>query len=146
MLEEEKLSLPIKEALREIGGKTHTFWFDWGPAGKPVVVGVWSLAQKPLPYKVNGIFEVIVFSLRKSVLLDVDVFCIRWLLFYFASTFRKKKERKRSKYRSLWQLNFYPGHHCSIPWPSPLEDFRYFSCNSKECKKEFNASAYRYMH
>ena len=21
---------------------------------------------------------------------------------------------------------------CSIPWPSPLEDFRYFSCNSKE--------------
>ena len=75
--------------LREMGGKTHTFWFDWGPAGEPVVVGVQSLAQKPLPYKVNGVFEVIVFCLRKSVLLDVDVFCIRWLLFCFASIFRK---------------------------------------------------------
>ena len=83
-------------ALREIGGKTHTFWFDWGPAGEPVVVGVRSLAQKPLPYKVNGVFEVIVFCLRKSVLLDVDVFCIRWLLFCFASIFRKKKKKKKS--------------------------------------------------
>ena len=34
------------------------------------------------------------------------------------------------------------GRICSIPWPSPLEDFHYFSCNSKEWKKEFNASAY----
>ena len=81
-------------SLREIGGKTHTFWFDWGPAGEPVVVGVRSLAQKPLPYKVKGVFEVIVFCLRKSVLLDVDVFCIRWLLFRFASIFRKKKKKK----------------------------------------------------
>ena len=95
-------------SLREIGGKTHTFWFDWGPAGEPVVVGVRSLAQKPLPYKVNGVFEVIVFCLRKSVLLDVDVFCIRWLLFCFASIFRKKKKKeKRVKYRPLWQLNFF---------------------------------------
>ena len=31
---------------------------------------------------------------------------------------------------------------CSIPWPSQLDDFRYFSCNSKEWKKGFNASAY----
>ena len=37
--------------LCERGGKPHTFWFDWGLAGEPVVVGVWSLAQKPLQYK-----------------------------------------------------------------------------------------------
>ena len=102
-------------ALREIGGKTHTFWFDWGPTGEPDVVGIRTLAQKPLLYKVNGI----VFSLRKSVLLDVDVLCIRWLFFCFASIFRKKKEQKRSKYRLLWQLNFYPGHHKPVDchWP-----------------------------
>ena len=36
-----------------MSGKSHTFWFEWGPAGEPVVVGVRSLhaAQKPLPYK-----------------------------------------------------------------------------------------------
>ena len=91
----------------------YTFWFGWGPAGEPVIIGARPLAQKPLPYKVNGVFEVIVFSLRKPVLLDVDVFCIRWLLFCFASIFQKKKERKRSIHKSLcsWQLNFYRGHH-----------------------------------
>ena len=50
--------------------QTHTFGFDWRPAG---VVVLRSLAQKPLPYKVNDVFEVIGFSLEKSVLLDVDV-------------------------------------------------------------------------
>ena len=84
-----------------------------------LVVGVRSLAQKPLPYKVNGVFEVIVFCLRKSVLLDVDVFCIRWLLFCFASIFRKKNRKKRVKYRPVWQLNFFPGHHEPVDrhWP-----------------------------
>ena len=77
------------------------------------------LAQKPLPYKVNGVFEAIVFCLRKSVLLDVDVFCIRWLLLCFASIFWKKKRKKRVKYRLLWQLNFFPGHHEPVDchWP-----------------------------
>ena len=28
--------------------------FDWGPAGKPAVFGVRSLAQQSLPYKGNG--------------------------------------------------------------------------------------------
>ena len=113
------LSLSNRATLREMSSKTQTFWFDWGPAGEPVVVGVRSLAQKPLPYKVNGVFEVIVFCLRKSVLLDVDVFCIRWLLFCFASIFRKKKEKERVKYRPLWQLNFFPGHHEPVDrhWP-----------------------------
>ena len=48
----------------------------FGPAGEPDVVGVLSLAMKPLQYKINGVFEVISFSLEKSVLLDVDIFCI----------------------------------------------------------------------
>ena len=109
----------VWRTLRKIGGKTHTFSFDWCPAGEPVVVGVQSLAQNPLPYKVNCVFEVIVFSRRKSVLLDVEVFRIRWLLFCFASVLQNKKEQKRSKYRLLWQLNFYPGQHEPVDcdWP-----------------------------
>ena len=66
-------------------------------------------AQTPLPHKVNGVFKVA--GLEKSVLLDVDVFCIRRLSFCLVSIFREKKERKRCKYRSLRQLTFYPGHH-----------------------------------
>ena len=92
-----------------------------GPGRRePVAVRVRSLAQKSFPYKVNGVFEVIVFSLWKSVLLDVDVSCIRWLLFCFASIFRnKKKKRKSLKYRPLWQLNFFPRPHEPVDrhWP-----------------------------
>ena len=55
------------------------------------------LAQKPLSHKVNGVFEVIGFSLEKLVLLDVDVFCIRWLLFCRVFIFRKKKRTKKIK-------------------------------------------------
>ena len=108
-----------KKSLREVGDKTHTYWFDWGLAGEPVVVGVRSLAQKPLLYRVNGVFKVIGFSLEKSVLSGVDVFYILWLSFGFVFIFRKKKEQKRLKYSSLWQLNFYPGHRelANRHWP-----------------------------
>ena len=43
------------QAMREIIGKTHMFWFDWGPAGKLDFVGVRSLVKKPL----NDVFDVV---------------------------------------------------------------------------------------
>ena len=54
------------------------------------------------------------------------------------------EKRSSAWSRNAWAMPGWPElvHYCSIPWPSPLEDFRYFSCNSKEWKKEFNASAY----
>ena len=107
-------------ALREIGGKTHTFWFDWGPAGEPVVVRVRSLAQKPLPYKVNK------WRFRSDCLLPSEIgtsWCGRILhsmaFVLFCLYLSKKKKKKRVKYRPLWQLNFFPGHHEPVDrhWP-----------------------------
>ena len=77
-------------------GRQNPYILIWLGPGRRTGRRRGSVTQKPLPYKVNGVFEVNVFCLRKSVLLDVDVFCIRWLLFRFASIFRKKKKKKKS--------------------------------------------------
>ena len=129
--------------LCEIGGKTHTFWFDCGPVGEPVVVGVRSLAQKPLPYKVNGISKWLSFAFGNRYFLVWTYFAFDRFCFVLPLSFEKKK---RVKYRPLWQLNFFPGHHEPVDrhWPqvksssftkTARQKVQFWTLNFESCRR-----------
>ena len=81
-------------SLREIGGKTCTFWFDWRPAGEPAVVGVGHLHKNPSLSKSPAFSKFPALSFRNQN-------CLMWTYFtfdfHFVLCLLEEKRKKRIK-------------------------------------------------
>ena len=107
------------QTLREMGGKTHTFWFDWGPGRRTGHRRGSVTCTETSPIQSQWRF-------RSDCLLPSEIgtsWCGRILhsmaFVLFCLCLSKIKRKKRVKYRPLWQLNFFPGHHEPVNrhWP-----------------------------
>ena len=66
--------------------------FYWGPVDESVVVEFRSLAQSSSPYKVNGIFELPSFNLRKRYFLMWNDFTLDRFHFVLRLSFKTRKK------------------------------------------------------
>ena len=81
-------------SLREIDGKSHTFRFDWGPAGKPDVVGVRPQAQTPSNTKSMAFSKWSALALRNRYVLMCTYFAFGGFHFVLCLSFERKRTRK----------------------------------------------------
>ena len=125
---------PDRHTSREIAGKTHTFWFDWGPAGERRRSGFGQAAPNSLTYIVNGMLRVFNFTCVKSILLEVHDFWLRRISFSFSSIFWKKKNKKNWNRGRVGTLNFFFAEFHVRDHPVSLQSNPRHSSNSTRQK------------
>ena len=104
-----ELDLESPDIVRN-GRQTHTFWFDWGPAGanRLTLSSGFGHLHRNLSHTKSMAFSkwlFLAFGNRYFLMwtyLAFDGFC-----FVLPLSFEIKKKRKSLKYRPLWQLNFF---------------------------------------